>query len=92
MKGLPDAIFIIDVGYENIALQEAKKLGIRVIGIVDTNSSPAGVDYIIPGKDDAIRAIQLYLGAAADCVLRVRQGAATTAEEFVEVAGEAAEG
>ena len=92
MRGLPDAIFVIDVGYEKIAVQEANKLGIPVIGVVDTNNSLQGVDYVIPGNDDAIRAIQLYLGAAADCVLRVRQGAATTAEEFVEVAGEATEG
>ena len=92
MGGLPDAMFVVDVDHERIAIQEANKLGIPVIGIVDTNSSPDGVDYIIPGNDDAIRAIQLYLGAAADCVLRVRQGAATTAEEFVEVAGEATEG
>ena len=92
MGGLPDAMFVVDVDHERIAIQEANKLGIPVIGIVDTNSSPDGVDYIIPGNDDAIRAIQLYLGTAADCVLRVRQGAATTAEEFVEVAGEATEG
>ncbi len=92
MGGLPDAMFVVDVDHERIAIQEANKLGIPVIGIVDTNSSPDGVDYIIPGNDDAIRAIQLYLGAAADGILRVRQGAATTAEEFVEVAGEATEG
>ncbi len=85
MGGLPDAMFVVDVDHERIAIQEANKLGIPVIGIVDTNSSPDGVDYIIPGNDDAIRAVQLYLGAAADCVLRARQGSATTAEEFVEV-------
>ncbi|HZJ93473.1 MAG TPA: 30S ribosomal protein S2 [Thiopseudomonas sp.] len=86
MGGLPDAMFVVDVDHERIAISEANKLGIPVIGIVDTNSSPDGVDYIIPGNDDAIRAIQLYLRAAADGVLRVRQGNATTAEEFVEVA------
>ncbi|QEY59317.1 30S ribosomal protein S2 [Pseudomonas sp. C27(2019)] len=85
MGGLPDAMFVVDVDHERIAISEANKLGIPVIGVVDTNSSPEGVDYIIPGNDDAIRAIQLYLGTAADCVLRARQGSATTAEEFVEV-------
>ncbi|NLY14075.1 MAG: 30S ribosomal protein S2 [Gammaproteobacteria bacterium] len=85
MGGLPDAMFVVDVEHERIAIQEANKLGIPVIGVVDTNSSPEGVDYIIPGNDDAIRAIQLYLGTAADCILRARQGSATTAEEFVEV-------
>lgn len=85
MGGLPDAMFVVDVDHERIAISEANKLGIPVIGIVDSNSSPDGVDYIIPGNDDAIRAIQLYLGTAADCILRARQGSATTAEEFVEV-------
>ncbi len=85
MGGLPDAMFVVDVDHERIAISEANKLGIPVIGIVDTNSSPDGVDYIIPGNDDAIRAVQLYLNAAADCVLRARQGSATSAEEFVEV-------
>ncbi len=85
MGGLPDAMFVIDVDHERIAISEANKLGIPVIGVVDSNSSPDGVDYIIPGNDDAIRAVQLYLGAAADCVLRARQSNATTAEEFVEV-------
>ena len=92
MGGLPDAMFVVDVDHERIAIQEANKLGIPVIGIVDTNSSPDGVDYIIPGNDDAIRAIQLYLGAAADGILRARQGSAVTAEEFIEVAGEATAG
>ncbi len=85
MGGLPDAMFVVDVDHERIAISEANKLGIPVIGVVDSNSSPDGVDYIIPGNDDAIRAVQLYLNAAADCVLRARQGSATTAEEFVEV-------
>lgn len=91
MGGLPDALFVVDVDHENIAVSEANKLGIPVIGVVDTNSNPAGIDYVIPGNDDAIRAVQLYLSAAADAVLRARQSAATTAEEFVEVADEAAE-
>ena len=86
MGGLPDALFVIDVEHERIAIQEANKLGIPVIGIVDTNSSPEGVDYVIPGNDDAIRAIQLYLGAAADVILEGRNRANTGAEgEFVEV-------
>ncbi|MGI6409526.1 MAG: 30S ribosomal protein S2 [Thiopseudomonas sp.] len=91
MGGLPDALFVVDVDHENIAVSEANKLGIPVIGVVDTNSNPAGIDYVIPGNDDAIRAVQLYLVAAADAVLRARQSAATSAEEFVEVADEAAE-
>jgi len=65
MGGLPDALFVIDVEHEHICITEAKKLGIPVIGIVDTNSNPDGVDYIIPGNDDSIRAIDLYLSAAA---------------------------
>ncbi|WP_462382133.1 30S ribosomal protein S2 [Pseudomonas sp. Marseille-QA0892] len=93
MGGLPDALFVIDVDHERIAITEANKLGIPVIGIVDTNSSPEGVDYVIPGNDDAIRAVQLYLAAVADAVLRGRQNAAGGADEFVEEAtSEAAEG
>ena len=93
MGGLPDALFVIDVDHERIAITEANKLGIPVIGIVDTNSSPEGVDYVIPGNDDAIRAVQLYLTAVADAVLRGRQNAAGGADEFVEeAASEAAEG
>ncbi len=88
MGGLPDVMFVVDVDHENIAVSEANKLGIPVVGIVDTNSNPEGIDYIIPGNDDAIRAIQLYLSAAADAVIAARQGSATTAEEFVEVAAE----
>ncbi|MGH8354380.1 MAG: 30S ribosomal protein S2, partial [Pseudomonas sp.] len=86
MGGLPDALFVIDVDHERIAITEANKLGIPVIGIVDTNSSPEGVDYISPGNADAIRAIQLYLGAMAEAVLRGRQNAAGGADEFVEEA------
>ncbi len=94
MGGLPDVLFVIDVDHEKIAIAEANKLGIPVIGVVDTNSDPDGVDYVIPGNDDAIRAIQLYLGTAADAVLKAKQGAGAVAEEFVEedVAEEAAEG
>jgi small subunit ribosomal protein S2 len=93
MGGLPDALFVIDVEHERIAITEANKLGIPVIGIVDTNSSPEGVDYIIPGNDDAIRAVQLYLGSMADAVLRGRQNNAGGADEFVEeAAAEAAQG
>ena len=93
MGGLPDAMFVVDVDHERIAISEANKLGIPVIGIVDTNSSPEGVDYIIPGNDDAIRAVQLYLGSMADAVLRGRQNNAGGADEFVEeAAAEAAQG
>ncbi len=75
MKGLPNAIFVIDVGNENIAIQEANTLGIPVFGIVDTNHSPAGVDYVIPGNDDAIKAIQLYAEGIADAVIEGRASA-----------------
>ncbi len=86
MGGLPDALFVIDVEHERIAIQEANKLGIPVIGIVDTNSNPDGIDYVIPGNDDAIRAIQLYLHAASDVILETRAAANTGVEsEFVEV-------
>ena len=94
MGGLPDALFVIDVDHERIAITEANKLGIPVIGIVDTNSSPEGVDYISPGNDDAIRAIQLYMGAMADAVIRGRGNVAGGTDEFVEEAAapEQAEG
>ena len=69
MNRLPDALFVIDIGHEDIAIKEAKKLGIPVIAVVDTNYDPSLVDYPIPGNDDAIRAVQLYAGAAADAVL-----------------------
>ncbi|RRJ85110.1 30S ribosomal protein S2 [Aestuariirhabdus litorea] len=87
MGGLPDAIFVIDVDHERIAISEANKLGIPVIGIVDTNSNPDGVDYVIPGNDDAIRAIQLYVKSVADAVAEGRSAANVGGEEeFVEVA------
>jgi len=90
MGGLPDAMFVIDVDHERIAVQEANKLGIPVFGIVDTNSDPAGIDYVIPGNDDAIRAIKLYVTAAADACLEGANDASTAgvADEFVEVAPE----
>ncbi|KAA0693125.1 30S ribosomal protein S2 [Halopseudomonas laoshanensis] len=90
MGGLPDALFVIDVEHERIAITEANKLGIPVIGIVDTNSSPDGVDYVIPGNDDAIRAIKLYAAAMADAVLNGKNHNGG-ADEFVEEAAPAAE-
>jgi len=89
MGGLPDALFVVDVDHERIAITEANKLGIPVIGIVDTNSDPDGVDYVIPGNDDAIRAIKLYVTTFADACIagRVESGeAVATADEFVEEA------
>lgn len=90
MAGLPDALFIIDVDHERIAIQEANKLGIPVIGVVDTNSNPDGVDYVIPGNDDALRAVKLFASAVADAVLAGRGDGAVTPEEFVEVAADEA--
>ena len=91
MGGLPDALFVIDVDHERIAITEANKLGIPVIGIVDTNSNPDGVDYIIPGNDDAIRAIKLYVQAIADAIIEGKSGDNLTPDEFVEVADSADE-
>jgi small subunit ribosomal protein S2 len=91
MGGLPDVVFVIDVDHERIAVQEANKLGIPVIGVVDTNSNPDGVDYVIPGNDDAIRAIQIYATAVADAVMDGKQQNGPAADEFVEVAEEASE-
>ena len=88
MDRLPDALFVIDIGHENIAVQEAKKLGIPVVAVVDTNYDPALVDYAIPGNDDAIRAVQLYARAVADAVLEGKAAApitASSADEFVEL-------
>ncbi|MBN7797537.1 30S ribosomal protein S2 [Parahaliea mediterranea] len=87
MGGLPDALFVVDVDHERIAITEANKLGIPVIGVVDTNSNPDGVDYVIPGNDDAIRAIKLYVTAVADaCVAGKAEGgeAMVAKDEFVE--------
>ena len=89
MGGLPDVVFVIDVDHERIAVQEANKLGIPVIGVVDTNSNPDGVDHVIPGNDDAIRAIQIYATAVADAVLDGKQQNGTVADEFVEVSEDA---
>ena len=88
MGRLPDALFVIDIGHENIAIQEAKKLGIPVIAVVDTNYDPSLVDYAIPGNDDAIRAVQLYTSAVADAVLEGKAAAPAVAvnnDEFVEM-------
>ncbi|HEX5393333.1 MAG TPA: 30S ribosomal protein S2 [Rhodocyclaceae bacterium] len=92
MGGLPDAIFLIDVGYHKITVTEANKLGIPLIGVVDTNHSPAGVDYVIPGNDDSSRAIRLYARGAADSILEGKAqslnevvAAVAGDDEFVEV-------
>ena len=94
MGGVPDAIFVVDVGYHKGAITEAKKLGIPVIGVVDTNHSPAGVDYIIPGNDDSSKAITLYARGVADAILEGRANASAdvleqiktaSGDEFVEV-------
>ena len=96
MGGLPDAIFVVDVGYHKIAITEAAKLGIPVIGVVDTNHSPEGVNYVIPGNDDSSRAIQLYARGVADAILEgrtlaVQEIVAAGDDEFVEVQEAAAE-
>jgi small subunit ribosomal protein S2 len=93
MAALPDALFIIDVGYHKIAVAEAKKLGIPIIGIVDSNHSPEGIDYVIPGNDDSSKAVALYAKAVADAVLEGKSNAQTElvqqiapeGDEFVEV-------
>jgi small subunit ribosomal protein S2 len=93
MNGLPDILFVVDVDHERIAINEANKLGIPVVGIVDTNSNPDGVDYVIPGNDDSIRAIKLYAASVADSVLegKAQSAVVTSKDEFVEeVAAEAA--
>ena len=93
MGGVPDALFIVDVGYQKGAVVEAKKLGIPVIGVVDTNNSPEGLDYVIPGNDDSTRAIRLYARGMADAALEGRAqviSEITGGEEFVEVEEEAA--
>ncbi|MEC5207712.1 MULTISPECIES: 30S ribosomal protein S2 [Vogesella] len=88
MKGLPDAIFVIDTGYQKGAVVEAKKLGIPVIGVVDTNNSPDGIDYVIPGNDDSSRAIRLYARGIADAVL---EGRAQAIQEIIAAEPAAAE-
>ena len=88
MNGLPDILFVVDVDHERIAINEANKLGIPVVGIVDSNSNPDGVDYVIPGNDDSIRAIKLYAVSIADTVLegKAQSATVTSKDEFVEVA------
>jgi len=94
MATLPDAIFVIDVGFHKIAVAEAKKLGIPLIGVVDTNHSPEGIDYVIPGNDDSSKAVTLYARGIADAILEGRANAVqdivksvqeTDDDEFVEV-------
>jgi len=90
MNGLPDALFIIDVKYEYIAIAEAKKLGIPVVAVVDTNCKPDGIDYVIPGNDDAIRSIRLYAETIADAIIEGRHSVATApvvaaSDDFVEM-------
>ncbi len=90
MGGIPDALFVVDADHEKIAIAEANKLGIPVIAVVDTNSNPDGIDYVIPGNDDAIRAIKFYLGSAADVILDARSAITIPegdeSDEFVEEA------
>ncbi len=89
MKGVPDVIFILDVGYEKNAISEAKKLGIPVVGIVDSNNSPEKIDYIIPGNDDSIRAVKLYCESVSAAVMEAKSaglGLSAKADDFVEEA------
>ncbi|KMS93679.1 hypothetical protein BVRB_029050, partial [Beta vulgaris subsp. vulgaris] len=98
MNALPDAIFVIDVGFHKIAVLEAQKLGIPLVGVVDTNHSPVGIDYVIPGNDDSARAVALYARGIADAIIEGRSNAvnettkvaAPAADEFVEVKDAAA--
>ena len=93
MNGLPDILFVVDVDHERIAIHEANKLGIPVVGIVDTNSNPDGVDYVIPGNDDSIRAIKLYAASIANTVLegKAQSAKVSSKDEFVEEAAPVAE-
>ena len=88
MRGLPDILFVVDVDHERIAINEANKLGIPVVGIVDSNSDPDGIDYIIPGNDDSIRAIELFASEVADAIIKGKAELASVSskDEFVEVA------
>jgi len=95
MRGIPDCLFVIDIGHENIAIKEAHTLGIPIVAVVDSNHSPDGIDYVIPGNDDAIRAIKLYTELAAEAILEGRAsapvaGEGETAEETAEAAAETA--
>lgn len=89
MNGLPDALFVVDVGFEHIAVEEARRLKIPVIGIVDTNNSPDNIDYIIPGNDDSMRAVEIYVRCVADAILDANQsntvGGSVSEAGFVEV-------
>ncbi len=88
MESLPDALFVVDVGHEKLAIDEARKLGIPVVAVVDTNCSPDGIDYVIPGNDDAMRAIQLYAAGMADAVLEGKESVPAVVvgeDEFVEL-------
>lgn len=90
MGGLPDALFVVDVGFEHIAVEEARRLRIPVVGIVDTNNNPDNIDYIIPGNDDSMRAVDIYVRCVADAILDAKQGntvgGVPSDAEFVEVA------
>jgi len=88
MGGLPDALFVIDVGFEHIAVEEARRLKIPVIGIVDTNNSPQNIDYVIPGNDDSMRAIDIYVRCVADAILDAKNSNTVATSEFVEVSAE----
>lgn len=92
MPGLPDALFVVDISHEHIAVSEAAKLSIPIIAIVDSNSNPESVDHIIPGNDDAIRAIQLYVTAIADACLEGREAAVSTGASAEETAAVSEEG
>lgn len=85
MSSLPDALFVIDVGHEKIAVKEANKLGIPVLGIVDTNNSPEGISFVIPGNDDAIRSVKLYFTGLIDAVLEGRALLSGQDDDFIEV-------
>lgn len=93
MGGLPDALFVIDVGHEKIAVNEARTLGIPVIAVIDSNCSPENIDYIIPGNDDAIRAITLYVQGASNAILEGRASSSTAGvkDEFIEVSEDSGE-
>lgn len=89
MGGLPDALFVVDVGFEHIAVEEARRLKIPVIGVVDTNNSPQNIDYIIPGNDDSMRAVDIYVRSIADAILDGKNsntvGGVSSSAEFIEV-------
>ncbi len=94
MAGLPDALFVVDVGFEHIAVEEARRLKIPVIGIVDTNNDPDNIDYVIPGNDDSMRAVDIYIRTIADAIINVQQGdtvGGVDESEFVEVSDEEVE-